>query len=116
MSEQKPRAWLQEPKVQPIAGRHFVRGVRTVEPTAEEYEFCELDGDVLLPLYDAAALAAAVAAERERCAKINHARADKMKKRAEESANAGEHDEVTHLHATAWQLTVAEHEMLKGAP
>ena len=68
MSEQKPRAWLQEPKVQPIAGRHFVRGVRTVEPTADEYEFAALDGDVLLPLYDAAALAAAVAAERERCA------------------------------------------------
>jgi hypothetical protein len=47
----RPRAWLREPKVQRHIGRHLVRGVSVTEPTAEEREFADLDGDVLVPLY-----------------------------------------------------------------
>ena len=63
--EVKPRAWLREPKVQRLPGRHLVRGVSVVEPTAEERECAELDGDMIIPLYDKMALDAAIAAERE---------------------------------------------------
>ena len=74
LPEGKPRAWLQEPKVQRIPGRHFIRGVRTIEPTEEDRQFAELDGDLLVPLYDEAerqrCYMLGVAAERERCAKL----------------------------------------------
>lgn len=66
----RPRAWLREPKVQRHPGRHLVRGVTTIEPTAEDRQIAELDGDALVPLYGVAAIAAAVARERERCAKL----------------------------------------------
>jgi len=66
LTKSRPRAWLREPKVQRIPGRHLVRGVSAGEPSQEEREFAELDGDRLVPLYDQAALDAAVAAERER--------------------------------------------------
>jgi hypothetical protein len=56
----RPRAWLREPKVQRHVGRHLVRGVSVAEPTAEEREFAELDGDQLIPLYDQAAIDAAL--------------------------------------------------------
>jgi hypothetical protein len=59
--EVRPRAWLREPKVQRHIGRHLVRGVSVAEPTAEEREFAELDGDQLIPLYDQAAIDAALA-------------------------------------------------------
>ena len=66
----KPRAWLQEPKVQRHAGKHLIRGVHSIEPSEEHRQFAELDGDVLIPLYEQAALNAAVLSERERCATI----------------------------------------------
>jgi hypothetical protein len=62
----KPRAWICEPKVQRHPARHLIRGVSAVEPTAEVREFGEIDGDQFVPLYDQAAIDAAVAAERER--------------------------------------------------
>lgn len=71
LPEGKPRAWLQEPKVQRIPGRYLIRGVRTIEPTEEDRQFAELDGDLLVPLYDEAerqrCYMLGVAAERERC-------------------------------------------------
>lgn len=74
LPEGKPRAWLQEPKVQRIPGRHLIRGVRTIEPTEEDRQFAELDGDLLVPLYDEAerqrCYMLGVAAEREACAKV----------------------------------------------
>ena len=62
----RPRAWLREPKVQRHPGRNLVRGVTITQPTPEEREFAELDGDALVPLYDQSALDAALAAARER--------------------------------------------------
>ena len=52
------------------------------------------------------------AAERERCAGVVKARAEKVAAEAERAASNGEHDEVNALRATAWQLTVAEREIL----
>jgi hypothetical protein len=40
--------------------------VTTTEPTFEDRAIAELDGDALVPLYDVAAIAAAVAREHER--------------------------------------------------
>jgi hypothetical protein len=54
---------------------------------------------------------AAVAAERERCATILKTRAEKIAAEAERAA-ASEPDEVSALRAMAWQLTVAEREIL----
>lgn len=54
MDELKPAAWLYEPKVQRKPGRHLIRGCYTTEPTAEQLEVAELDGDKYSPLYDAA--------------------------------------------------------------
>lgn len=53
-----------------------------------------------------------VAAERERCAKVCRERAMKMEAEAQRAGDAGEHDEVSALRATAWQLVVAEREIL----
>lgn len=83
------------------------------------------------PLYDQAALDTAVAQanasqngawrlmcekrteiEVERCAAICRARADKMEAEAQRASDAGEYDEASALRATAWQLTVAEREIL----
>jgi hypothetical protein len=49
---------------------------------------------------------------RERCAKVNRDRAMKMEAEAQRASDAGEHDEVSALRATAWQLVVAEREIL----
>ena len=53
------------------------------------------------------------AAERERCAAILKARADKIAAEAERAVKS-EPDEVSALRAMAWQLTVAERE-IRGA-
>ena len=53
------------------------------------------------------------AAERERCAAILKARADKITAGAERAVKS-EPDEVSALRAMAWQLTVAERE-IRGA-
>jgi hypothetical protein len=66
MSTIKPSAWICQPKVQRHPERHLIRGVSALEPTAEEREFAEVDGDEFVPLYDQAALDAAVAAERDK--------------------------------------------------
>ena len=42
-----------------------------MEPTPEERECAELDGDTIIPLYDQAALDAAADHEREICANHN---------------------------------------------
>ncbi len=52
-----------------------------------------------------------IVAERERCANINRARAMKIEREAQRAANVGEHYEARTLRATAWQLTVTEHEI-----
>jgi hypothetical protein len=52
----KPHAWLLEPKIQRNPGRHLVRGYRSTEPTAQDIELAELDGDYFIPLYEQAAL------------------------------------------------------------
>lgn len=62
---------------------------------------------------DPAGHAAAVAAERERCAAILKARADKITAGAERAVKS-EPEEVSALRAMAWQLTVAERE-IRGA-
>lgn len=62
----RPLAWLRKPKVQRHPGRHLVRGVTCAEPTAEEREFAELDGDMLVPLYEEHGLRND---EREACAR-----------------------------------------------
>jgi hypothetical protein len=63
------------------------------------------------PLYDQAAIDAAVAAERERCSDIAKARADKIATKAEQAKNSYEHDAVISLRTMAWQLTVVEREI-----
>lgn len=58
-----------------------------------------------------AALLGDVAAEREQCAAIVRARADRIAAEAERAA-ISDPDEVSALRAMAWQLTVAEREIL----
>ena len=48
----------------------------------------------------------AEAAEREACAKICDARAEKMEHEANDAALSGEREEISALRATAWQLSV----------
>ena len=70
--------------------------------------------DALVTMDDAhARIDAAVAAERERCAAILKARADKIAAEADRAVKS-EPDEVSALRAMAWQLTVAERE-IRGA-
>lgn len=61
--------------------------------------------------------AARVDAERlrESCAKVCRDRAMKMEAEAQRATDAGEHAAVESLHATAWQLAVAEREILDAA-
>ena len=56
-------------------------------------------------------VAAASAAERERCAAVLRARIEKIAAEAERAA-ISEPDEESALRAMAWQLTVAEREIL----
>ena len=48
----KPRAWILEPKVQRHPPRHIIRNVSVVEPTQEQRELADLDGDVYVPIYE----------------------------------------------------------------
>jgi len=48
----RPRAWMLEPKVQRHPDRYLIRGIRAVEPTVEEREFAEIDGDRFVPLFE----------------------------------------------------------------
>lgn len=48
---QKPRAWLLEPKVQPL-GRRLLRAATCEEPTPAQREMADIDGDVFVPLYE----------------------------------------------------------------
>ena len=54
----------------------------------------------------------AVATEREACAKVCRQRAEKIAAEADRCA-AEETDEVSAIRSTAWQLTMAENEILK---
>jgi hypothetical protein len=48
----RPRAWLLEPKKQRYPDRYLIRGCYTTEPTKEQLEIAELDGDRYVPLYE----------------------------------------------------------------
>ena len=62
------------------------------------------------PLYDQAALDAAVMSEREACASIADARAMRCEAK---TADAEDDDEVTQLRSLAWQFSVLAAEMRK---
>ena len=51
-------------------------------------------------------IADAVAAEREACAKVCDDKAMHCKTKAQEAIDAGEHDEVSAIRSTAWQISV----------
>ncbi|MBP6188971.1 MAG: hypothetical protein KA440_08435 [Azonexus sp.] len=53
-----------------------------------------------------AAFAAAIAAEREACAKVCDAEADSMEQGAQRAIESGEHDEVSAIRSAAWKLSV----------
>jgi len=48
----------------------------------------------------------AVIAEREACAKVCDGKAMRCETRAQEAIEAGEHDEVSAIRSTAWQISV----------
>lgn len=54
-----------------------------------------------------AAFDAAIAAEREACAKVCDAEADRMEQGAQEAIENGDRDEVSAIRSTAWRLSVA---------
>ena len=83
----------------------------------DEYGFEKLQRDAIAEIerlrQHAVVLAAtAEEVERERCAKVNRDRAMKIEADAQRASDAGDHDEVSALRATAWQLIVAEREIL----
>lgn len=45
--------------------------------------------------------------EREECAKVCDAEADRMEQGAQDAINNGEHDEVSAIRSAAWKLSVA---------
>lgn len=55
----------------------------------------------------AEAWSVATAGEREACAKVCDAEADRMEQGAQEAIENGEHDEVSAIRSTAWRLSVA---------
>ena len=68
--------------------------------------------DFIKVIWIEAKIAEAVSAEREACAKVCRQRAEKIAAEADRCA-AEETDEVSAIRSTAWQLTVAENEILK---